>query len=40
MGDSPDSWTVFFNTADASPGEYQLAFLTESGACTAQIVVN
>lgn len=39
MGESANSWTIWLNTANATPGRYQLTFNTGMASCQGEIVV-
>lgn len=39
MGESANSWTIWLNTANATPGRYQLTFNTGMASCHGEIIV-
>lgn len=39
MGESANSWTIWLNTANATPGRYQLTFNTGAASCQGEIIV-
>jgi hypothetical protein len=39
MGDAPNQWIVYLNTAEARAGEHELTFQSARGTCTARVTV-
>lgn len=39
MGESANSWSIWLNTANATPGRYQLTFNTGMATCRGEVVI-
>lgn len=39
MGESANSWSIWLNTANATPGRYQLTFETGMATCRGEVVI-
>lgn len=40
MGNAANTWTVWLNTANATPGRYQLTFNTGTSSCQGEVIIN